>query len=333
MALSVEMKERLAQMDIPSDAIVRERLERWMAATGWGDPEVASAIQKENGDPYSRIAINHFRYGRYPDAGKADGTRAIRAELVRLMDEHPVITQRRARGKTYDTESYRKIRKAFFGAVDNGWAYCVDGAPGSQKTHILQALADELEQIDADKNGSGRRVLYVRCRPKMSRRDMLVEIAMAAGIIARGPIGPMMRRIRHRFAGRRVLLILDEGQHLHTICLETVRELLDEPPYFGLLFAGSHDLQTKFMQLEMEQWRSRLQRVITLEGLTEDEVREIATDELGACSDKRLRELVEYCRVPDYRQRGKTYLSARQLFHFIQQVRAETAPQMEVASA
>jgi DNA transposition AAA+ family ATPase len=52
-----------------------------------------------------------------------------------------------------------------------------------------------------------------------------------------------------------VLLVFDEAQHLSIECLETLRELLDQPPHCGLLFAGTHELEEIFTRqaLELEQ--------------------------------------------------------------------------------
>jgi type II secretory pathway predicted ATPase ExeA len=145
-------------------------------------------------------------------------------------------------------------------------------------------------------------------------------------------IGQLVRRIRFHYIRRRVLLILDEAQHLDNDALETVRELLDEPPYFGMLFAGSHQIQQKFVQLEMEQWRSRLQSIVTLDGLNEAEIEEIATGELGKLTQAKIQELKKYCRVQDYRQRNRFYYSARNLFFALDQIKAAKAEQ-EGASA
>jgi DNA transposition AAA+ family ATPase len=50
-------------------------------------------------------------------------------------------------------------------------------------------------------------------------------------------------------------LVFDEAQHLSIECLETLRELLDQPPHCGLLFAGTHELEAIFTRqaLELEQ--------------------------------------------------------------------------------
>ena len=41
-------------------------------------------------------------------------------------------------------------------------------------------------------------------------------------------------------------MVFDEAQHLSIECLETIRELLDQPPHCGLLFAGTHELEEIF---------------------------------------------------------------------------------------
>jgi hypothetical protein len=322
MAHSQDEKKRLAGLNLPLDEPMRGRLERWMVQTGWNDADVADAITKADGCSYSRAAVNLYRLGRYPGGENPANTLALRAALLALMDANPTALERQARGTLYHTESYRKARPTFYKALDKGWAYCWDGGPGTQKTHLLLSLCREVEAAEAGKNGHGRAVLYVRCRPRMSRRDLLTEISLAAGIVARGYIGQMVRKLRHFFSSRRVLLVLDEGQQLDNTALETIRELLDEPPYFGLILAGSHDLQRKFQQLELEQWHSRLQNVIELQGLTRDELRMIWEKEVGPISEKKLTELEGYCRVRDVRKRDTWYISARRLFFAIEQRKA-----------
>lgn len=322
MALSLDEKQRLATLKLPPDNEVRARLDRWAAQTGWNDSDIADQLARADGRGYSRASVNLYRLGRYPGAENPANTLALRAALTELMERNPSALERRARGQTYRTESYQKVSRAFHKALDRGWAYCIDGAPGTQKTHLLLALCDELAASEAGKNGRARRAIYVRCRPRMSRRDLLMEISLAAGIVPRGYIGQMIRKVRHHFAARRALLILDEGQQLDHAGLETMRELLDEPPYFGLLLAGSHNLKRKFFELDLEQWFSRLQNTIELAGLTEAEVEKIWTREVGPLGERKLKQLVEHCRVKDGRKGGETYLSARRLFFAIAQAQA-----------
>jgi DNA transposition AAA+ family ATPase len=52
-----------------------------------------------------------------------------------------------------------------------------------------------------------------------------------------------------------VLLVFDEAHHLSIECLEMIRDLLDQPPHCGLLFAGTYELEEIFTRqaLELEQ--------------------------------------------------------------------------------
>ena len=52
--------------------------------------------------------------------------------------------------------------------------------------------------------------------------------------------------LRFDVSQRKVLLVFDEAQHLSIECLETIRELLDQPPHCGLLFAGTRKLEEIF---------------------------------------------------------------------------------------
>jgi type II secretory pathway predicted ATPase ExeA len=302
---------------LDDDRRVRTRLEAWMAATGATDLDVAEHTG------YKRATINLYRNGRYCEhkGNEADNSVALRAALTSMMDAEPVSAEIAQGGVTYDTETYRKVRRAFHRALDQGWAYIIDGPPGTQKSYTVQALRDEVRRADAAMNGHGRRVLYVCCRPQMSRRDLLIEICLEAGIPARGDIGQMVRKIRHAMEGRRALLIVDEAQWMDVVLLDTLRiELLDRKPYIGIIFAGSHDIQERINDPKMEQWRRRIQRTLELEGLQETEAREIVVRELGPLDEERIRKLIEHSRARDYRKRGSTYLSAGNLFYAIKQI-------------
>jgi hypothetical protein len=60
------------------------------------------------------------------------------------------------------------------------------------------------------------------------------------------------------------------------------RELLDQPPHCGLLFAGTHELEQIFTRqaLELEQWRSRFHAGQALPGISEEEAATIVHSEL-----------------------------------------------------
>jgi hypothetical protein len=174
-----------------------------------------------------------------------------------------------------ETEDYKKVRKAFFKAVDKGLAYCVNGDPGTGKTFSLKKLSEELREA---------RCQQERTRPPSHLRARPLEHGTA------GSASPNLQRQRRDLVARPDrpaaaqdplrLLQPPRGHHhrrsaaLFLGCLETVRELLDEPPHFGLIFAGSHDVENKFNQIQMEQWRRRLQNTIVLQGLQREEATE-----------------------------------------------------------
>ena len=84
-----------------------------------------------------------------------------------------------------------------------------------------------------------------------------------------GEIGSCNAAITHLRRGAGQSVLAGEAQHVDRKCLETPRELLDQPPHCGLLFAGTHQLEAIFTRqaLELEQWRSRFHAGQALPGL------------------------------------------------------------------
>lgn len=307
---------------MPDDVAIAAQMEEFFSASGYTVYDLAEAIG------YSRTAVSLMRDGKYCEHHKREGnTLAVRAAIKEFIESFEAPEFESAATQIYRTGNFEKIKKAFDQALNNGWAYCVDGAPGTQKTYAAKYLINQLHKEEAGKNGHGRRAVYVYCRQGIRPQDLLRRIAMAAGVPTRGMIDNLIKKIHFHFARRRVLLILDEAQHLSVECVETVRELLDLPPHFGLLFIGSHDLQKTFQHFAMEQWRSRLNRVIVLPGIEREEAVKIITDQLGERPQKKIDELIAGASVIDHRQTPQTkYISARNLFKTIDLVkRAEGA--------
>ena len=123
----------------------------------------------------------------------------------------------------------------------------------------LQHLIAELNRSEIAKNGEGRRAYYVYVRQGIRSLDLMKRVAQSCGAIGLGTVDRILRNLRFDLSQRKVLLVFDEAQHLSIECLETIRELLDQPPHCGLLFAGTHELEQIFTRqaLELEQWRSR----------------------------------------------------------------------------
>lgn len=252
------------------------------------------------------------------------------------MHTHPIAVQDEAGGVLYQTENVRLLRQYFYEALDRGNAVFVEGAPGSQKTFVMQWLIAELNRTEVGKNGDGRQAFYVYCRAGVGPGDLVKRIAESAGTMALGGVDRILRNLRFDFAGRRTLLVFDEAQHLDVRAFEIIRELLDRPPHFGLMFAGSHQLRRFFIRNSehMEQWQSRFSRGVSLPGISEEEALEIIAGETqGRLHGDVARRLVKRCRATALTSDGnKEYISARRLFLSLAELKEAKASKRPVAS-
>ena len=339
MALARELKAVLTKLDLPGDQEMRGRAELFMMRSGYTIGDLAAKIG------YSRVSLALFLQGRYNAHWQREAnTRLLRARLLEYLDSVTFPEDQRPRGTLYPTQSFAAIRKAFYRALDHGWAYCIDGAPGTQKSYIAEHLVRELAETDASLNGHARRAYYIYCGDHNSPQELLKKIAIEMAVPARGYIDQLIKKIQYELARRRAVLIFDEAQHLPKETVERIRELLDRPPYIGIVFMGSHDLQRTFSDLRMEQWRRRLTEILFLDGLTTAEAEQIILGEYGAASRKQIDYLIEASIVPDFRRplgttsdgqrryphertyqgrRYEAYLSAGALFAAIQQAQVE----------
>lgn len=339
MALNHKLREALAQLDLPEDREVRSRAEMFMMRSGYATGDLAGKIG------YSRVSLNLFMSGHYNLHHEREAnTRLIRAKLTEFLDSCEFAEDTRPRGTLYRTSTFAAIRKAFYRALDHGWAYCIDGAPGTQKSYIAEHLVRELAETDANLNGHARRAYYIYCGENNSPQELLKMIAIEMAIPARGYIEQLIKKIQFELARRRAVIIFDEAQHLPRVTLERIRQLLDRPPYIGLIVMGSHDLQRTFADLRMEQWRRRLTETLFLPGLSNEEAERIIQGEYGKASRKQIDYLIEASIVPDFRRplgstsdgqrrythertyqgrKYEAYLSAGALFAAIQQAKVE----------
>ena len=291
-------KDALLRLELPSDNDVIRRAEIFMMRSGWNNLELAASIG------YSRVSLGLFLSGRYDEHHKREGnTLAIRAALVRFLDEHQMDDAERIPTRLYDNNSVRELRRAFFTAIDKGAAYLIDGAPGTGKSCVAAQLLDELRQIEQGKPKAQRRIAcYAYCREEETPLALLRSLAIELNVSPRGSIDQVVRKIQYELRGRRSVIVLDEAQHLPRTTIESIRELLDRPPYIGVLLMGSHSLQDRFKDLRMEQWRRRLNKTIVLKGLSRDEAQEIIAGELGAIAPKKAEYLIESAISADYRR-------------------------------
>ena len=316
MALSKAQRRELLAESLPEANEVRLELQDYLGRTGMAPPDFAHRIN------YSRVAVYNFLSGRYHRISSNDTL--IRAAIRDFIAAHPIASPVVSTGKLYETQNVRLLRKYFAEALDHRRAYYLYGAPGTQKTYVLQHLIAELNRSEIAKNGEGRRAYYVYVRQGIHSLDLMKRVAESCGAIGIGTVDRILRNLRFDLSQRKVLLVFDEAQHLSIECLETIRELLDQPPHCGLLFAGTHELEKIFTRqaLELEQWRSRFHAGQSLPGISEQEAAEIVHSELGfRLSQPNVQKLIAKSRITDLRHGGRhTYVSARRLFWVIREL-------------
>jgi len=135
------------------------------------------------------------------------------------------------------TRRFRQVRSAALAAMRSGTAYLVDGTSGTEKTFSLRSREREIND-----SGEGRAVyVYARIAIRRSRSCGVLPLGRHP---RRRLIDQLLRKLRTFLGSKRqcVVLIVDEAQHLDHKGLEVLRQLLDLPPFFGVVLGGSHDL-------------------------------------------------------------------------------------------
>jgi len=220
-------------------------------------------------------------------------------------------------------------------------AYMIYAPPGSQKSFVLENEVARLNQAELA-DGGGRRAFYIYARQNVRPRDLIRRVAIACGSRANNDVDPMLSGIRFDFRNNRVVLVVDEAQHLSIECFETLRELLDQPPYFSLLFAGSHDLKRKFDEFSatLEQWNSRIIAKVRLPGLERAEACGIIEREIGELLSQRctpreaqkyIDDLIKGATVRDAFEGNRTYINVRTLTNALDQFKAAATPAVAIA--
>lgn len=317
--MSILSKQRpyLDSLGLPNDADMIRRVRAFSIQAGLTHVEMAELAGLNPNSYRVYIAGHYCRHN-----GAESNTLAVRAALKAAIDKfethQPVQTHTH-----HSTAEYEAVRKSMWKALRDGTAFLVDGPPGTQKTYTFRRVAEEINA-----SGEGRAV-YVYARVSHAPAAFLTEACTEAGIPNRGNIDQLIRKLRYFLGSGRTLLIVDEGQHLGTPGLEVLRQLLDQPPYFGVALGGSHDLLRRVAKnWQMEQWRSRLRRTHMLTGLAAGEAERILLAELGAMSKQDLNETIADATAKAERD-GKvyTYVSARNLFFAIQDARGMLSEQ------
>jgi type II secretory pathway predicted ATPase ExeA len=302
MALDAKTKEMLRGLDLPSESQIRPLVDRFLAVSGFTEQEFADLVG------VSRVSINHLRNGRWGTMkGGEENSLNTRYKVKAVLDQHPLLDEVIASATLFETEEYLAVRKAVHKAAKLGHAYCIDGAPGTGKTFTLKRVIQEHNESNAD-----HKIIYVYCRRNTGFCDLLKCIADRAGVPSRGRTDQLLKKLGFFFRGQRASLCLDEAQHLSVDVSDMTRQLLDEPPYFGLVFAGSHAVQNTFRNLSLEQLRRRIAKTIILNGITRAEAEKAIAAELGKLPANVVSHMIERATVvDDYRAAEQRIAAAR----------------------
>jgi DNA transposition AAA+ family ATPase len=308
MTILTKRLSHLQALGLPSDAEMIRRARAFAIRSGLTLAEFAGIAG------LNASSLRVFLAGHYDKNCQNDSnTLAIRAALKQLIDQHEIGNPLPSSKAHYDTAEFKAVRSSMWAALRNGSAFLVDGPPGTQKTYTFRRVAEE---INRSKEG---RAVYVYTRIDHTPAAFLIETCTEAGIPNRGSVDQLIRKLRFFLANQRALLIVDEAQHLGINGLEVLRQLLDTPPFFGVVLGGSHDLSVRLRDWRMEQWRSRLRRSHLLTGLTKDEAARILTGELGPMKAADIADVVRAATVQVIRNKENVrYISARNLFFAIE---------------
>ena len=310
------------------NAPARARIQDYLSRTGLSAPDFARRIG------YSDSAIRFFLNDRYYLISAT--ARQLVANALKFIERYPVEPSVRVNGDLYETANVRIIQETFEKLLPKPVAYMIYAPPGSQKSFVLEHQVASLNSAEVAKD-EGRRAFYVYARANIRPRDILRRVTVACGCRTSNDLDPMLNHLRFEFRSRRVLVVIDEAQHLSIECFETLRELLDQPPYFSLLFAGSHDLKVKFDKFSatLEQWNSRIIAKVRLPGLGRAEAQGIIEREIGdhlrglspQNAGSIVKGLIDNATVRDAFEGDRTYINVRTLTNALDQIKVAASNQ------
>jgi DNA transposition AAA+ family ATPase len=269
---------------------------------------------------YSDNTLAQYRNGHYSGITSPD---RIEAAILAFVRDNPVESDTFS-GTIYETETVRAMRRVFAKLLERPQVYMVYAPPGSGKTDVARKLISEHNaQHSADQKTY---IFRVYCRARICPRDLMKRVATACGSQSNTAIDRAIQNLRWDFRGCRVLLYLDEAQHLSIECFETLRELLDEDPRFSLCFAGSHELDRIFAQFAgtLEQLERRITDKVTLPAVTEEEATGILRSELGglALDASLIRQQIQLATITvRVNRKNQRYISIGRLMAAISEIR------------
>lgn len=270
---------------------------------------------------YAYNSIQQLLSGRY--ALSFDATNITRSVLD-FIEQHPAERDAPVAHAIYQTHAVQVMRETFARLMKRPMAILNFAPPGCGKTDIARHL---IAEHNAQRTEDSPYIFRIYCRSGIRPRDLFRRITTACGTPADSAIERAIHNLRFDFSGKRVVLYLDEAQHLDLNCFETVRELLDEPPYFSLCFAGSDELEQTFDRFWKKGNAERLDRRITdkvyLPAITAEEAAGILRSEVpGLFSDAAIRTQIKAATVAAaYGEKTASYISIGRLMGAIHEIR------------
>jgi DNA transposition AAA+ family ATPase len=269
---------------------------------------------------YSGNTLSQYRNGHYAAITSLD---RIEAAILAFVRNNPVEVDTFV-GTIYETAAVRAMRGAFANLLEEPQMYMIYGQSGLGKTDIARHL---ISQHNAAGGPDQKTFIFrIYCRVRICPRDLMKRVATACGSQSNTAIDRALDNLRWDFRGARVLLYFDEAQRLSIDCLETVRELLDEPPHFSLCFAGDGQLYSIFNYFagKVEQLDRRIIDKVHLPAITEEEATGILRSELGALArDASLvqRQIALATTTVRIHQKIQRYISVGRLMAAIREIR------------
>lgn len=291
-------------------AQVREQVRAYQARTGLSTGQIGRLAGLAY-QTMSQFMADCYPHDEEPLAGR----------LAKALEENPPEIAD-VEGKLYSTGNVCILDEQL-DAAREGALSLIYGSPGTQKSFVFQRrVAEALRRARLEAPAIG----YVYASAAMTPRSLAQETARQFVVHSTSNTYQVLTDTVFALRRRRprAVLIVDEAQHLDggkkpLVMLEILRELVDRAG-IGLIVAG-HDRLEQIFDAErspLEQFCQRFDRRLRLPGLSQKEVREIGTAELGPMSEAKLAALLKACKTRD-RHTGGDYHSARYLFKVIAQ--------------
>jgi TonB family protein len=186
------------------------------------------------------------------------------------------------------SERHSGALQALINSIESNLGFSVLlGQPGTGKTTLLFHLLAQYRE-----SARTAFVFQTQCRP----HDLIRHIASELDLpLTRGDEVFLHRKLNEMLlkearAGRKVLIVIDEAQNLHTPSLEAIRLLSDfetgPSKLLQVVLSGSPQLGETLLNPNLWQLAQRITTICRLEPLSEDEVQQYVTSRLAVVTSR-----------------------------------------------